>query len=181
MPAKILLLFMTLMACCERPNGQPARLTLTEPHIEVNKSKRQLRLFDGERLVKTYRVGLGFNPVGMKLREGDGATPEGHYFICEKNPKSRFHLSLGISYPGPLDAERGLRSGLITQAQHDEIVRAHRERRTPPWKTALGGEIFIHGNGGKSDWTLGCVAVEDDEVEELFRLVPVGTLVKIVP
>ncbi len=115
------------------------------------------------------------------MREGDGRTPEGTYYVCVKNPKSRFHLSLGISYPTPADAARGLRDRLITPAQHDAIVAAHRKRTTPPWNTALGGEIFIHGCGSSSDWTLGCVALDDDAMTELFDLVPIGTKIEIRP
>src|SRR5579863_8016294 len=89
----------------------PASLSaenLSKPRLEVHKARRELSLFDGDRLIKTYRVGLGTNPIPPKERKNDRATPEGSYFICMKNPKSRFHLSLAVSYPGPRDAERGL-------------------------------------------------------------------------
>ena len=98
-----------------------------------------------------------------------------------KNVRSQFFLSLGLSYPDEEDAERGLRDGLITRAQHRRIVSAVREGRCPPWNTPLGGEIFIHGGGVASDWTWGCVALENAAVRELFDAVPPGTSVVIKP
>lgn len=153
----------------------------TKARIEVFKSKRQLHFFEGERLIKSYRIALGTNPKPPKEREGDRATPEGSYYICRKNPKSQFYLSLGISYPGPRDADRGLKAGLISEGDHRAILDAHRRGTTPPWNTRLGGEIFIHGRGSKSDWTLGCIALDDSDIEELYRLVSVGTPITIHP
>jgi murein L,D-transpeptidase YafK len=154
---------------------------IRDPRIVVDKSERTLTLRSGETVVRSWRVGLGLEPVAPKAREGDNATPEGAYFVCVKNPRSRFRLSLGLSYPGPADAERGLRDGLITSEQRDRIVASHERRRTPPWDTPLGGEIFIHGNGSGSDWTWGCIALDDADVEELYRVIPVGTPVEIRP
>ena len=154
---------------------------LTKPRIEVFKSRRELRLFDGEQLFKTYRVALGTNPVPAKTREGDRATPEGSYFICLKNPRSKFHLSLAISYPGPEDARRGRKADLISEEEAAAIVQAHAERKAPPWNTRLGGEVFIHGHGAAPDWTHGCIALDDGDIEELYRLVPVQTPITIFP
>jgi murein L,D-transpeptidase YafK len=98
-----------------------------------------------------------------------------------KNERSKFYLSLGLSYPNEEDAARGLREGLITRAQAASIVGAVRAGRCPPWDTALGGEILIHGGGTASDWTWGCVALENAEVKELFDAVPAGTPVRIEP
>jgi murein L,D-transpeptidase YafK len=98
-----------------------------------------------------------------------------------KNDRSSFYLSLGLTYPNEEDAARGLDAGLITRAQHRRIVGAVRAGRCPPWKTALGGEIFIHGGGTASDWTAGCVALENPEIKELFDSVPAGTPVRILP
>ena len=163
-------------------SSQPAlQLPLTDPHIVVVKSQRELQLYSAEKLVKTYKIGLGLNPVPDKLREGDRATPEGEFYIFTKNPKSAFHLSLGISYPNIEDADRGLESGLITRAQRDAIVRAIKKKQGPPQYTALGGLIYIHGNGASSDWTWGCVALENEDVEELYQTIPVGTPVTIKP
>ena len=151
------------------------------PRLVVKKSERKLEVFDGEKLIKTYRIGLGFAPVGDKEKQGDGKTPEGEFYIFAKNDKSKFYLSIGVSYPSTRDAERGLRESLISKSQHDEIVEAIKNKKTPLQNTKLGGEIYIHGNGSKTDWTLGCVALEDSEMKELFDAIPVGTSVKIEP
>ena len=147
--------------------------------IVVHKEARKLELHQDGQVIKTYRVGLGFAPVGHKQQSGDGKTPEGHYTICVKNPQSRYYLSLGIDYPAPADADRGLAAGLITKEESARIHTAHKKGVTPPWNTRLGGEIFIHGKGASSDWTLGCVALDDAEMKDLFDRVPAGTAVEI--
>jgi murein L,D-transpeptidase YafK len=157
------------------------KLPLKDPRIVVLKSKRRLELYSDGAMVRTYRVGLGLNPVPDKKRQGDRATPEGDFYVFTKNNKSAFYLSLGISYPNIEDAERGLRDGLISRAQHDAIVNASKRKITPPQNTALGGDIYIHGNGASSDWTWGCVALENEDIKELFDAVPVGTPVTIKP
>ena len=162
--------------------AQPAlKLPLKNPRIVVFKQKRKLELYADGKLVRTYRVGLGLNPVPPKQRQGDRATPEGEYYVFVRNDKSAFYLSLGISYPNVEDAERGLRDGLISKAQHAAIVSAIKRKARPPQNTALGGDIFIHGNGASSDWTWGCVALENGDIKELFDAIPVGTRVTIKP
>lgn len=157
----------------------PLKLPLTDLKIVVSKSKRRLTLFSEGRAVRVYRIALGANPSGDKEREGDGRTPEGEFYVCVKNGRSNFYLSLGLSYPGVEDAGRGLRDGLITRDQYRRIAAAVRHKRRPPWDTALGGEIFIHGGGTASDWTRGCVAMENSDIKELFDAVLEGTPVKI--
>ncbi len=159
----------------------PLPRPLADARIVVTKAERRLRLYSGDEVVRTYRVGLGFSPEGDKEREGDGRTPEGEFHVCTKNPRSRYLLSLGLSYPNKEDADRGLRDGLISQAEHDRIVQAINGGKTPPWNTALGGEVFIHGRGSHRDWTLGCVALNDDDIRELYGVVPVGTPVTVRP
>lgn len=151
------------------------------PLIIVRKSKRTLELYDGTRLIKTYKMVMGFAPSGDKEVEDDGRTPEGEFYIFTKNAESRFHLSLGISYPAPDDAKRGLEKKLISVEEAEAITKALAETGMPPQKTALGGEIYIHGGGTESDWTDGCIAMRDHEIEELFNSVPVGTKVQILP
>jgi len=168
-----LICILGLNLCLQKP--------ITNPSIVVYKKERKLELYSGEKLVQTYRVGLGFSPVADKQREGDGATPEGDFYVFVKNNKSAYYLSLGVSYPNVEDAERGLRDGLITKAQHDAIVEAQRKKIAPPQYTRLGGLIYIHGNGAKSDWTWGCVALENEDMKVLFDSVTVGTPVKIKP
>lgn len=148
--------------------------------VIVEKSAQRLTVYNDGEVVNTYRSASGTNK-GDKIREGDRRTPEGEFYVCYKNKYSRFTLSLGLSYPNIEDAERGLRDGLITQAQHDAIVKANRQRKKPPWYTPLGGEIMIHGKGSKSDWTAGCVALDDEDIKELFYALPTGTPVQIHP
>lgn len=154
---------------------------IKDPRLVIRKTKRILQVFDEKVLVKTYNVVLGFDPVADKESEGDGRTPEGEFYVFTKNPKSKFHLSLGLSYPGREDAERGLKSNLITQAEYDEIVSAIAEKRMPLQKTKLGGEIYIHGGGTDSDWTDGCIALKNEEMTELFNAIPVGAKVTVLP
>ncbi|HJQ67798.1 MAG TPA: L,D-transpeptidase family protein [Blastocatellia bacterium] len=167
----------------ERPatDRAPLKLPLVNPRIIVFKSQRKLELYSNDEIVRAYRVGLGTSPVGDKVRQGDRRTPEGQFYVCVKNPRSQFYLSLGLSYPNEEDAERGLRDGLINRARHNQIISAIRNRRTPPQNTALGGEIYIHGHGSKDDWTWGCVALDNADIKELFEAVPVGTAVLIEP
>ena len=130
--------------------------------ILVEKRARRMTLFAGRRAVKTYRIQLGFAPRGTKRRFGDGRTPEGSYFIDSRNPNSAFHLSLGINYPN-----------------RSEMLKARAAKIDP------GGDIFIHGEPNNSvppthpDWTAGCIAVTNAEMEEIWRLVPLGTLIDI--
>lgn len=156
-------------------------------NILIDKSERKLFLYKDKTLVKKYDIALGFNPAGTKHKSGDGATPEGKYFITHKNEKSKFYLSLGISYPNKSDAEGGLNTKLITQQVYDQIISAIDKKQKPPQNTDLGGDIFIHGGGagklfGKNkDWTWGCIAMENDDINDLFNTIPVRTPVKIIP
>ena len=156
-------------------------LPLENARIVVRKADRRLDLYSGEKLLRSYKAGLGFSPVADKIREGDGATPEGEFYVFVKNNRSAYYLSLGISYPNAEDADRGLRDGLINRAQHRTITEAIRTKTAPPQYTRLGGLIYIHGHGAQSDWTWGCVALENDDIRELFEAVTVGTPVSIQP
>ena len=147
--------------------------------VVVKKAERKLYLYEKDSLIKTYKIALGLVPIGRKEKQGDRKTPEGEYFITSKNAHSSFYLSLGISYPNTADAERGLQAGLISQKVYNTIVSAQKHHRTPPQNTALGGDLFFHGNGTGSDWTWGCVALEDSDVKELFDTIPIGTVVRI--
>jgi len=160
---------------------QRSQLNLRAPRIVVKKAARRLFLYDGNKLVKTYPVGLGLNPDGDKIRQGDRRTPLGDFYVFTKNDKSAFYLSLGVSYPNATHANRGLRDGLITKSQYDAIMRALNLKKNPPQNTALGGDIYIHGHGASSDWTWGCVALENDDIRELFNVAIVGMPVTILP
>ena len=141
---------------------------LNADSIAIHKAQRELHVFYQGQLVKTYKVALGINPIGAKEVEGDNKTPEGHYYIRSKNPLSRYYKSLGISYPNEKDL-------------------AHARELGQP----AGGDIMIHGlmqhmnNKGKdhikSDWTFGCIAVTNEEIDELFVSIKTGTPVFITP
>lgn len=160
-------------------NKIPLQLPLIQPKIIVSKSKRRLMLYSDGKLVRTYRVALGLSPIEDKIKEGDRRTPEGEFYIFTKNAKSAYYLSLGVSYPNTEDAERGLRDGLINREQYKQILNAVHRKIAPPQNTPLGGQIYIHGNGSQSDWTWGCVALDDKDIRELFEAVPAGTPVSI--
>jgi lipoprotein-anchoring transpeptidase ErfK/SrfK len=153
---------------------------LRSPAILVEKSKQRLTVFDGGRIVKRYPASTG-RDAGDKMREGDYRTPEGEFYVCVRNAKSKYTRALGLSYPNASNALRGLREGLITQQDHDRIVQAIRRRRQPPWNTPLGGQIMIHGDRRGGRTTQGCIALEDGDILELFPRIPLGTRVMITP
>lgn len=130
--------------------------------VQVNKGDRKLYLLSGSEVLRTYDISLGFAPVGDKQFEGDGKTPEGTYRIDRRNPNSQYHLSIGISYPDESDIAFAEAAG------------------KPP-----GGDIFIHGWSDRlatsRDWTAGCIAVQNDEIEEIYAMVKDGTVITIVP
>lgn len=149
--------------------------------IIVYKEKRRLELWNEEGLIKGYKVGLGFTPKGAKQREGDGKVPEGDYYICTKNENSRFTLFMGLSYPNVEDAEKGFESGLISEKEKDRIIESNINRKRPDWETGLGGKVGIHGKGSSFDWTAGCIALEDEDICELWNYMKIGDEVKIYP
>lgn len=164
-------------------------------NILIRKSSQILDLYRNGERIRSYRVCLGLNPDGPKRVTGDKRTPEGTYYICYKSAASQFHRFLGLSYPGEEDAHTAFENGLISLDKRDSIVSTVREGKKPPWNTKLGGWVGIHGyptdeNARRwvallypkpHNWTDGCVAMWNFEIEELFSLVPVGTPVVIVP
>ncbi len=157
-----------------------ARGLVTPPEIDeaspvdrvvILKKERRLLLMSGEKIAQEYRISLGPHPEGHKMQEGDGKTPEGIYKISGRNPKSAYHLSLRISYPNEADKKQAAERGV-----------------------SPGGDIMIHGLPNKmfflkkwgrallpKDWTAGCIAVTDEEIEEIWRLVKNGTVVDLRP
>ena len=141
---------------------------VTIDKLVVIKSLRQLIAYSHGQIIKTYKISIGRNPVGQKEFEGDKKTPEGIYTINDKNPKSGYHKSLGISYPN----------------QSDIVIAGKIGRKT-------GGDIKIHGlrNGlsiiGKFhrlfDWTLGCIALTNPEIDQLYEHTTIGTIIEIKP
>jgi murein L,D-transpeptidase YafK len=141
--------------------------------IVITKHAKTLVLYDGEEEVFTFPVVIGKNPAD-KQREGDLATPEGEFYICEKNPASKYHRFLGLSYPNVEDAERGLRAKMISKAEYEQIREAILAKKCPPWKTALGGEVGLHGPSPNVTWTLGCIAMSVEQIERLYELMEIG-------
>jgi murein L,D-transpeptidase YafK len=136
--------------------------------VVVKKADRTLVLYRGTELLRTYRVALGRNPLGHKQQEGDSRTPEGHYVLDYRNPRSSYHKALHVSYPSPADAA------------------AAKSRGVSP-----GGLIMVHGVRNRMgyigrlhrlfDWTDGCIAVTDEEIDEIWRVVDDGTPIVIEP
>lgn len=134
--------------------------------ILVEKSRRVMSIYHQGKILKSYKIALGFAPIGHKEQEGDGKTPEGVYSISAKYPQSQFYLALQVSYPNSNDLKNA------------------RKKRV-----SAGGQIMIHGLGkgfgwlGKlhtnSDWTLGCVAVTNEEIKEIYDATSVGTKIEI--
>ncbi|MCB9745775.1 MAG: L,D-transpeptidase family protein [Alphaproteobacteria bacterium] len=125
-----------------------------------------------------WSVALGVNgegsyPPGHKIRQGDRRTPEGFYRTSDK-PWSSFYGAIAVHYPNAADAEVGLSAGLISEGQRDAIVAALAKDAKPPQNTRLGGEILLHGGGSSSDWTWGCVALDDPDIDALRAALPQG-------
>jgi murein L,D-transpeptidase YafK len=149
--------------------------------LHVFKSDHKMVLEVADRAVKTFTVSLGRRPIGDKLRQGDYRTPEGEFYVAWKNPTSSFHRFLGLSYPMPRHAQRAVDEGAISSSQLDAIERAAKTRTAPPQDTPLGGFVGIHGGGTGSDWTFGCIAVTDAEIEWLFSEMRVGDRIVVHP
>lgn len=155
--------------------------SISKPELYVYKEKRRMYVMQANVLVRDYPIGLGFSPRGDKQRGGDGKTPEGDFVICVKNPESRFVKSLGLNYPDKKRAERAMISGLITPIEFRDIIASLERFALPPSNTALGGQIFIHAGGAHKDWTNGCIALYDRDMDELFVMAREGTPVSIRP
>lgn len=155
----------------------------TQVSILVEKSKHMLILYNAGIQIASYKVGLSKNPIGKKTQVNDNKVPEGTYYVCTRNDKSKFYLSLGLSYPNESDANDGLRANLITKQQYDDIIAANEAKTRPDWYTNLGGEIMIHGGdkGSSKDWTTGCVAVDNAVMDILWKYVKLQTPVTIRP
>ncbi|WP_114967029.1 L,D-transpeptidase family protein [Alkalilacustris brevis] len=151
------------LAACGEPSKFRSYDGPEVTRINVFKGERLMQLMHHDQLLASYYIDLGRTPEGQKQREGDGRTPEGIYLIDRRNPNSAFHLSLGISYPEPSDELRAKEAG-----------------------DKPGGDIFIHGRGPRfqnppRDWTEGCIAVTDREMEDIYAMVQVGTPILILP
>jgi len=160
--------------------------------LVIWKSRYTLTLYKGNMPVKTYRAvfGKGYRD-GDKQMTGDKRTPEGEFYICSMNNSKRFYKFMGLSYPGMKHAEYGLRSNIITANQYAGIKKAIDERQQPPWDTQLGGAVGIHGRMlddtappkalSTQNWTDGCIALNNADVDEIYSVVSLGTPVTILP
>ncbi len=166
-----------------RVDAQSVRLgQMRSPSVIIEKSKGRLTVYDGGRRVKRYRAITGAKQ-GDKLIEGDRKTPEGKFYICVRktSPATPYVRSMGLSYPNVSDARRGLAAGIINSRQCERIKYDISRKRQPSWKTKLGGEIMIHGKRGNRTGTLGCIALSNSDVIELYPHLPLGTPVEILP
>jgi murein L,D-transpeptidase YafK len=142
----------------------PAGTTIDR--ILVEKSERKLSVLRGGEVLKTYRVALGRNPIGAKEQEGDMKTPEGIYTIDYRNPQSDYHLALHISYPSAEDTTRAAQRGV--NAGFDIMIHG-----------LPNGRSWIGAAHRQKDWTAGCIAVTDQEIDEIYRVTPDGTTIEI--
>ena len=171
-PLVVLAAMVLFIGCAGPPPAVVPPPELAQPakadRVLILKGDRELRLLAGGRTLRTYPVALGFAPDGPKRQSGDGRTPEGVYVLDRRNPDSKFYRSIHISYPGPADRQRAQRLGVDP-----------------------GGDIMIHGlpNGrewigeehARFDWTEGCIAVTNAEMDEIWAMVDDGTPIEIQP
>lgn len=161
---------------------------LSNVWIRVDKSDRALFVYRGDQLIREYPADVATSDEDKVRRSAVGELdhyriPEGVFFVTRLNGASQYYRAFVVSYPGPVHALRGLRDGLITEAQYQDIVRADQEGREPPMGTRLGGLIEIHGHGSgrQRAWTRGCVALRNVHMDELWDIVGVGTPIVIEP
>lgn len=155
--------------------------------IYVDSRERTVSVIQGLRTVEVFHgAAFGRGGVAPFRLEGDGITPTGIFYVSWINPHSRYHLFFGLDYPAPAQAEEALRRSLIDRGTYEAISAARTRGMLPPQDTPLGGHIGIHGVGTFDpedhrlfDWTMGCVALTDRQVEQLARWVDIGTMVVI--
>ena len=158
------------------PGVEASRLQGSHLIVVLKGARRILRMNQGK-LLETkdgpacWPIGLGFAPTGTKAVEGDGRTPEGLYATSDK-PWSQYYAAIAVHYPGPHDLEEAIQAGRLDAATADSVRAAHQRGEKPPQKTPVGGEILIHGGGASKDWTLGCVAMEDKDIDRLRSTLP---------
>lgn len=152
-----------------------------DDYVVIHKSKRNTALCKSGSLIKNFRSGLGFAPAGTKVQQSDGKTPEGVFYIPRLVPDSSYYKAFLLSYPTKEDATRGFTDGLIDATERDQILTANDTCKEPLQGTDLGGLVEIHGNGSDQDWTHGCIALEDDDVDVLWVALGVGDTIVVLP
>jgi murein L,D-transpeptidase YafK len=157
--------------------------SLSNVWLRVSKSHGYVYVYRGEKLIRKMAADFGYNHTDDKVKRGSRdepdhwRTPEGQFYITDKNPDSQYYKALVLNYPTPEDARRGLETGLISEVEYAEIVKASMKNERPPMDTELGGWIEVHGEGtgGRINWTHGCVAVKNSEIDAVWDLVSRGT------
>jgi hypothetical protein len=154
----------------------------TDSKILIDKSDHTLSIINAGVSLKSYHVEFGDGGMGDKEVEGDHKTPEGTFYVTNKevmDPADEYLGTrwLGVGYPNTEDAERGIKTGLIDNGTYDEIINALNNGLNPPQDTALGGNIGIHGGGDNegSSWTWGCVGLKNSDIEDFYDYINVGT------
>ena len=155
--------------------------------IRVSKTDRRVYVYRGPHLAHVFKADFGYNAFSDKRQRGSTRerdhwrTPEGTFYVVRRNPNSQFHKALVLNYPTAKDAYRGLKKGLISRRQYENIVDAQRDFRMPPMNTKLGGWIEIHGDGtgAATNWTQGCVALHNRDMNTLWWWAEVGTPVRV--
>jgi murein L,D-transpeptidase YafK len=195
----VLLLFVHLLAACTTDTQvgtvavspplppQPKPVVPAEPWLLVDTKAETLTVMTGTRPVEVfYNLAFGSHGVGFKSRRGDEVTPVGNFRVGWVNPNSRFKLFFGLDYPNREYADRAYQQGRIDASTYRRIVNALAMGKTPPQNTPLGGQIGIHGLGaGDPDihkhfnWTSGCIALDNAQIERLSKWVQIGTRVEI--
>ncbi|MEM4216931.1 MAG: L,D-transpeptidase [Candidatus Methanomethylicaceae archaeon] len=165
----------------EKPPALSSHIASSQVQIFVYKGMRRMFVFSGDNLVGTFDVGLGRSPEGNKMVRGDKRTPEGFFKVWGKKPSSRFYKSIGIDYPTPAHAKRAYEMGIISRGLYESILRAHESGKLPPQDTPLGGHIYIHGGGALANWTNGCIAMNNKDIDVIYPLVTPGSSVSVYP
>jgi murein L,D-transpeptidase YafK len=158
--------------------------------LVIVRSEHKLIVKQNGNILRTFKVAFGSGGRKAKLRSGDHTTPKGQYSVNKIRSSSRFHMFMQLDYPNINDAKRALKNKLISRKQYQEILTAHLYGHLPPQDTALGGAIGIHGIGHETkdkveiheiaDWTQGCIAMRNHEIEELNRYINIGTKISII-
>ena len=167
----------------------PFTVAAADYEIEIVKSQRLLLLKHGDKVEKTFHAAFGYGGKGDKRQLGDHKTPVGVYRIIKVRDSDHFHRFMLLNYPNVKDAYWGLKNGLLTRTEFDAIVGAAREGQLPPQNTPLGGAVGIHGIGEITpdkltihenvNWTEGCIALTNEQIDELSHYVEIGTKVVI--
>ena len=157
--------------------------------LRISKKSQTLYVYRGDELIRRLPADLGYNFYSDKIKRGSvedpdhWRTPDGTFYVVNKNPDSQYYRALVLNYPNREDAERGLRDSLITSTEYEAIISADDRFVMPPMNTLLGGWIEIHGDGTgrRANWTQGCVAILNESMDRIWDLVHVGTPVVIEP